>query len=101
MYRFLQYYGQFQGVRGRFGGLPGWARTIIAILAIPGLVLAGLSILAFGISILALLLLTVPAYRLLSALCGGRSSPQSSVEPEPYMPPGGRRHVEVKIVEPQ
>jgi hypothetical protein len=102
MLRFIQYYGQFQGFKGRFGGLPGWARGIVALLALPGVILLALSLLAFGISILALLLLTVPAYRLLSVICGTASvSPQTSVEPEHYSAPSGRRHVDVKIIEPQ
>jgi hypothetical protein len=103
--RFVNYYGQFQGFRGQFGGLPSWARTIIGLMAIPGVVLLALSLLAVLASILALLLLTVPAYRLLSAVTASRSSnesPVSSAEPSGVfqpMPSPGRRHVEVKIVE--
>jgi hypothetical protein len=114
MLRILNYYGQYQGVRGRFGRLPSWARTIIGILAVPGLVLLALSILAALVSILALLLLTVPAYRLLSAVTStGGASPDPRMEPaadpfvaappEPFSSPApspGRRHVEVKIIEP-
>jgi len=67
------------------GGLPAWGRLLLLIAALPGIVLAGLSILALGVSILALLLLTVPAYKLVLALSGG----------------GGRREtVEGEIIEP-
>src|SRR3954469_24392737 len=106
MLRILNYYGQYQGVRGRFGQLPSWARTIIGILALPGLILLGLSILAALVSILALLLLTVPAYRLLSAVTsGGRPShdDEQTMQPKTFVPDApspGRRHVEVKIIEP-
>ena len=108
MQQIFNYYGQFQGIKGRFGGLPSWARTIIAILAIPGLVLLALSILAALVSILALLLLTVPAYRLLSAVCCGPvhadQKPQQQDVPSydsgSTFPSSGRRHVEVKIIEP-
>jgi hypothetical protein len=75
--RFQQYYGQFGGLPNRFRTLPGWARFIVGIAALPGMILAGLSILAFGISILALLLLTVPVYSALQKLTGRRSSSDS------------------------
>ena len=66
MLRFLHYFGQFQAFRGRMGGFPGWARVILLLFALPGLLLLGLSIVAVLVSILSLLLLTVPVYRLLS-----------------------------------
>src|SRR5258705_7384805 len=72
MFRLLQYYGQWQGFRGRVVQLPAWARLLLMLAALPGIVLFGLSILAFLVSLLALLLLTVPLFRLLSALCGVR-----------------------------
>jgi hypothetical protein len=101
MMRIVNYYGQFQGVRGRFGGMPPWARGIVSIFAIPGIVLLGLSLLAVLISILALLLLTVPVYRLLSAMTSAEpDSPVSSAETnDVFQPSPGRRHIDVKIVE--
>jgi hypothetical protein len=50
--------------------LPAWARLLLTLAALPGIVLIALSILAFLVSLLALLLLTVPLYRFLTALCG-------------------------------
>jgi uncharacterized protein (DUF58 family) len=70
VFRLLQYYGQWQGFRGRMTQLPAWARLLITLVALPGIVLIALSILAFLVSLLALLLLTVPLYRFLTALCG-------------------------------
>jgi hypothetical protein len=70
VFRLLQYYGQWQGFRGRMTQLPAWARLLITLAALPGIVLIALSILAFLVSLLALLLLTVPLYRFLTALCG-------------------------------
>ena len=70
MFRLLQYYGQWQGFRGRMTQLPAWARLLLTLAALPGIVLIALSILAFLVSLLALLLLTVPLYRFLTALCG-------------------------------
>src|SRR6059058_6071744 len=70
MFRLLQYYGQWQGFRGRMTQLPAWARLLLTLVAIPGILLIALSILAFLVSLLALLLLTVPLYRFLTALCG-------------------------------
>src|SRR4051812_8113090 len=54
------------------GQLPAWARLILLAAAIPGSLLLALSILAFLVSLLALLLLTVPLYRFLTRLCGVR-----------------------------
>ena len=102
MTRFGHYYTQFDGFRGRLTGLPSWARTIVGLFAIPGLILITLSILAVIVSILALLLLTLPVYRLLSALTSVNHPvfPVSSAEPsDVFQPSPGRRHVEVKIVE--
>jgi hypothetical protein len=85
------------GFRVNILGLPGWARTVLAIFAVPGIVLLALSIAAVLCSLLALFLLTVPVYRLLRVLTGG-SSPmtveQTAVDETP-----GRRHVDVKIIE--
>lgn len=64
--------------------MPGWGRLLLLIAALPGIVLAALSILALGVSILALLLLTVPAYKLVQVVSGG----------------GRRETVEGEIVEP-
>ena len=105
MIQFVNYYGRFQGMKGRVTTLPFLARLVLVIVALPGLILLGLSIVAFVVSLLALLLLTVPVYRLLSALFLPQVQPQQGawVEPEfvsPVSPgPSGRRHVEVKIVE--
>jgi hypothetical protein len=113
MLQFIQYYGQFQGFRGRVSTLPGWGRFLLVIAAIPGLVLLALSILVFGVSLTALLLLTVPVYRLVTFL-GGANQPRREVvvgeEVDEQVvidaapagasaPPSGRRHVEVKIVD--
>ena len=119
MFRLLQYYGQYQGARGRLLQLPGWARLLILIAAIPGALLLALSLLAFLVSLLALLLLTVPLYRLLSAMLGVRPAATpvpggvaeeiddpAGVEPPVVVetpvegePRPTRRHIEVKIVE--
>jgi hypothetical protein len=94
--RFQQYYGQFGGLPNRFRTLPGWARFIVGIAALPGLILACLSILAFGISILALLLLTVPVYSALQKLTGRRvSESPGAVE---VSSPGAKR-VDATIIE--
>jgi hypothetical protein len=106
MIQFLNYYGRFQGVKGTVTGLPFPARLILVVAALPGIVLLGLSIVAFIVSLSALLLLTVPVYRLMSALFLPRVEQQQrtwAAEPEfmnPAVSPSpGRRHVEVKIVE--
>jgi membrane protein implicated in regulation of membrane protease activity len=70
MVRVVEYYSQFQGVRSRVTGLPSWARSLLFLASLPGVVLIALSFLAFLVSLLALLLLTVPLYRLLKLVTG-------------------------------
>lgn len=89
MFQFVRYYGRFQDFRGGFIGLPSWARTIVALFAIPGLILLGLSILAFIVSLFALLLLTLPVYLLLRKLTAVREEPADR----------DVRRVEVRVIE--
>ena len=79
----FRYVAQFQTARGGWAALPPWARQVVVLCAVPGLVLVGLSMLLLGVSILALLLLTVPAYRVLQALTGTRPS-ATATEPVAY-----------------
>ena len=72
MFRLLNYYAQWQGFRGRVTQLPAWARLLLMLAAIPGILLIALSILAFLVSLLALFLLTVPVYRLVRWITAGR-----------------------------
>ena len=99
MIEFTQYAGRFNTFRGRLTGLPEWARFIVGIFAIPGVILAGLSLLGFLVSILALLILTVPVYLLLKRLTDPALTPDRS-EPAPSAvdSPGVKR-VESTIVE--
>lgn len=107
MVRIFEYYARYQGVRGRMAGLPGWGRALLGLAALPGLVLLGLSAVAFAVSIIALLVLTVPVYRLLSVVLGlGRSLDEAVVDPAggPFPdrqppPQAGRRQVDVRIVD--
>ena len=93
MVKVFEYYSRYQGSRGRLMGMPLPARMVLVVLALPGLVLLGLSLVAVVVSLLALLLLTVPAYRLLSKLLPAGRDEQ-----------GGRRDVyvgeEVELIEP-
>jgi hypothetical protein len=68
----LEYYGRWQGFKGKAAQLPSWARFVLLVAAVPGILLIVLSILAFLVSLLALLLLTVPLYRLMCGLFGVR-----------------------------
>ena len=101
MLQYVQYYGKFESFRGRVQRLPGWARLILGILSIPGVLLLSLSILAVLVSIFALLLLTVPAYRLFSAVLVGRPARNEVAVQDEFVssPSSGRRHIDVKIVE--
>jgi hypothetical protein len=99
MFRVTEYYGRWNDVRGQFRGLPEWARFIVGLAAVPGIVLLLLSLLAFAVSLLALLLLTVPVYALLKRLTtvgGGSPVQDERVRNDPS--PGVKR-VEATIVE--
>ena len=98
MQRWFEYYGRVQGLRGDLFGLPSWARGIVFILALPGILALALSILLVLCSLAALFLLTVPAYRLLRVLTD-RPSDGPAVEQMVAPPTSGRRHVDVKIIE--
>jgi hypothetical protein len=101
MERVVEYYTRFQGVRGRLTGLPGWARFLLFLASLPGILLISLSILAFGVSLLALLLLTVPLYRLLRLVTGTdeRSTrPAASASAGDFGSPG-RKRVEATVVD--
>lgn len=92
MFEYGRYYGQFNQFRGSFGGLPGWGRSVVAIAAIPGIILLGLSILAFVVSLAALLLLTVPVYRLMRWV----TEEPSGEALQPHRP--GAKRVEATVV---
>jgi hypothetical protein len=97
MFQIFEYYGRYQGVKSQLTTLPGWARAVLLVAALPGIVVASLSILAFVVSLLALLVLTVPVYRLLRILTGARMGRKVRAEESAEFT--NRRHVDVKIVE--
>lgn len=99
MFQYTRYYGQFQDLRGTFGGLPPWARTIVGIAAVPGVVLILLSILAFVVSLAALLLLTVPVYSLLRTLTAGPIQSGEASVPAGYPASPGAKRVEATIID--
>jgi hypothetical protein len=71
MVDFYQFDSRWKRVQGGWGTLPSPARAIVALFALPGILLAILSLILFAVSMLALLVLTVPVYRLLSRLTSG------------------------------
>jgi hypothetical protein len=101
---FVHYVGRLQDMRGRFGGLPGWARALVWLAALPGLALAGLSLLVLLGSILALLLLALPVYTLLKSVLGGRRdagldpAPGEEFDGAPGASPG-RKRVSATVIE--
>ena len=104
MFRVVEYTTRLEGVRNRFGGLPSWARGVVLLAALPGLVLIFLSILAFLVSVLALLLLAVPAYRLMKLLTGAGHEHETSggviVEQSRVYDSPGRKRVESTLIDP-
>ncbi len=97
MIRIIEYFGRVQALRSRLIVLPAWARVLLFIAALPGIVLIGLSIFALLVSLSALLLLTVPLYRLLRAVCGVREQPPAGARFGDEA--SGRKRVEATIVE--
>jgi hypothetical protein len=100
MFQYVQYLNQAQGLRSSFGTLPSWARLIVFVAAVPGIAIAALSILLFIVSMIALLLLTVPAYRLLQFVCLSRpTGAEVTVESGQDVPSPGRRQIDAKVIE--
>jgi hypothetical protein len=101
MQQLFEYYGRFQDLRGNLFGLPGWARVILLVLALPGILVLALSIVAVLCSLAALFLLTVPAYRLLRATTQRSEEAAASMGPTGpvVIDSPGRRHVDVRIIE--
>lgn len=111
MFRILNYYGRFERARGQWGGLPSWARGLLFVAALPGLILVLLSVAAFAVSVGVLLLLVLPTYRLVTAVSGARRGVHRAANdpladaigqvdiPSAVEPPAGRRHIEVTIIE--
>lgn len=103
MLQFIQYYGKYQSLRGNFSTLPAWARGVVMIFAVPGLVAILLSILAFVVSLALLFLLTVPVYRLMQGLTrlGSRRTDEEMAFniSEVVVTDAPRRQIDVRIVE--
>ncbi|GIW75586.1 MAG: hypothetical protein KatS3mg104_0649 [Phycisphaerae bacterium] len=59
--------------------MPLWARIVLAVFLVPGMVMVGLSIILFLVSILALLLVTVPVYLFLRWITGVKTSPTADM----------------------
>jgi hypothetical protein len=108
MFQFIHYFGKYQALRGRVSEIPSWGKFLIGLAAIPGVVIALLSIVGLGVSILALLLLTVPVYRLVRAI--GSLGPRRPIEgelmddvviedPGQYQQGTGRKQVQGTVVE--
>lgn len=109
MLQFIRYYGKYQSLRGNFGSMPGWGRLLVALLAVPGVVIMLAAILAFVLGLGVLILLTTPVYRLLMAMTASRSTTADATS-DPFVDvevsesnfsvnPAPRRQIDVKIVE--
>lgn len=104
---FAHYFGRFDNLRGAWqggvSGLPGWARLIVLIFALPGLALLALSIAGILVSLLALLLLAAPVYSFLKRLTGMRMPPtaeQTGEGPVVFdFPSSGTKRVEATVVD--
>jgi hypothetical protein len=100
MFHYVRYVDQAQGLRSSFGQLPSWARFLVMLAAVPGIALGLLSIMGLVVSIIALLLLTVPVYRLMRLVCFSRPSEQDvTVTTMHDVVSPGRRQVDAKVIE--
>jgi hypothetical protein len=93
MIEYSTYAGRVQSLGTVFTRLPAWARFTVGIFAVPGLLLAALSLLGLLVSILALLILALPVYVLLK-----RVTLPATIPSDPVASPGVKR-VEATIVE--
>jgi hypothetical protein len=99
MSRVFHYYSRVQSVRGNLLGLPAWARFLLFLLALPGILAVSLSVAAFLVSLLALLLLTVPVYRLLRAAVGTPVDVASSPDIPDFVESSGFGRADAKRID--
>ena len=66
--------GRVNGFRVGLLGWPKWARTLLMVPMLPGILLLALSILLIGVSLLTLFVLTAPVYLCLAKLFNGKES---------------------------
>jgi hypothetical protein len=99
MSRVVRYYARFRDVQGDLNGLPAWARGIFIVIALPGIILVGLSIVALVVSVAALLFLAVPAYAFLRSVTGANRMRESGLMAgaDPWR--NEAKHVDVKVRE--
>ncbi len=95
MFSCTHYYARFEGWRGGWMSLPGWARLLVAFAALPAILLALLSIVLFAASLLALFLLAWPVYRLVSSL---RAQPRHA-EVEVVTVSTGRKAIDATVIQ--
>jgi hypothetical protein len=100
MSKFGTYYARFSGVRSDLTGLPPWARTVFLIAAMPGILLVALSIVAFVVSLAALLLLAVPVYALLRSMTATPENSGGTVVYDPDPNRGEGKRVDARLLEP-
>jgi hypothetical protein len=91
-------FGQF---RSRITVFPRWGLPLLLVAAIPGIALALLSGLILVTSLLALLLLTLPVYKLIvwGAALSNRGTPVATgnpQDPSPFTSPGSKS-IEVRV----
>lgn len=90
--------GRFSQWRGNVSSFPRWGMPLLFLAALPGLAIALLSIVLLGASLLALLLLVLPVFKLIRAVSGaGGAASQVPAEAEVTSP--GSKPVTVRILD--
>lgn len=99
MFQF-SYGNQAASLKTSFSSLPAPARGVVMLAALPGMLIALLSVVLFIVSILSLLLLTMPVYMLMRLVCFSRPSMQSVRVEQVDLPSSpGVRQVDAKVIE--
>jgi hypothetical protein len=97
MPQYVYYFGQANRLWREWGGLPAPARWLVGLASLPFLLVAGLSVAALIVSLLALLAVVGPIYWALYRLCNMRWRRRRAGHGH-KLQPAGRKRVESTIV---
>jgi hypothetical protein len=98
MAQYVYYFGQANRLWREWGGLPAPARLVVGLISLPFLVLAGLSVAALIVSLLALFAVVGPIYWALYRLSNMRWGRRRRGKGHGKLEPTGRKRVESTIV---
>ena len=94
----VHYISWGNGLWRDYGGLPAPARVIVGLVAVPFVIVAGLSVLALLVSLLALFAVTGPVYWALWRLCNLLPRKSSGGEIKQHGPSPGTKRVDSTVI---